>query len=201
MDFSLDAYHALNASRNAPGEDALPDLGRYLQWLWEGLAFPYRSLHQTSEAGGERVVIPSYRRNGKKIEARETVVYQLDDAFIATVFHTQESPPGQGGDAGGATGDAPPPRLLPLETLLVALGGFVPLGYVGVGGGAGEAGPRDGLLFWGMLAGAAAAPALAAVLALLMRYRRGRQNEPRRSSKRPARKAMMYPTEDTSLLP
>jgi hypothetical protein len=183
MGFSLAAYHALTAPRNAPGEDALPDLGGYLQWLWEGLAFPYQSLHHPA-AGEERVVIPSYRRNGGRIEAGETVVYQLDDAFIARAFYALESPPEQGGGAGGAAANAPYPRMLPLEALLFAQGGFVTLGYVGVGGDAGAGGPRGGILFWAMLVGAALAPALAAALALLMRYRRGRQNLPRRATKR-----------------
>jgi hypothetical protein len=179
--FSLDAYRAGEAARKAGGEDALPDLGFYLQWVWEGLAFPYRSLYRYERPGqpgqpgadGERVVIPRYRRNGGKIEARETTVYQLDDAFIAKAFHALESPPGQRGGTGGIAG---PPQMLPLETLLVAQGGFVTLGYVDLGGGAGE----SGLLIWAMLLGAALAPALTA----LGLYRKGRPNQSRRAVKR-----------------
>ena len=72
------------------GEE-LPSLVHYVDWVWDTLTYPYRSLHETEVLElvslGETVVLPYYRENQEGvIEEEPTAVYSLDEAFISAVM-------------------------------------------------------------------------------------------------------------------
>ena len=69
----------------------LPSLVHYVDWVWDTLTYPYRSLHETQiidlVAVGETVVMPSYQMNDKGIiQEGYTPIYSLDDSFIKSVL-------------------------------------------------------------------------------------------------------------------
>lgn len=69
----------------------LPSLVHYVDWVWDTLTYPYRSLHETQiidlVSAGETVVMPSYLLNDKDIIQEEyTPIYSLDDSFIKSVL-------------------------------------------------------------------------------------------------------------------
>lgn len=69
----------------------LPSLVHYVDWVWDTLTYPYRSLHETQiidlVSAGETVMMPSYQMNGKGIIQEEyTPIYSLDDSFIESVL-------------------------------------------------------------------------------------------------------------------
>lgn len=72
------------------GEE-LPSLVHYVDWVWDTLTYPYRSLHETEVLElvslGETVFLPYYRENQEGvIEEEPTAVYSLDEAFISAVM-------------------------------------------------------------------------------------------------------------------
>lgn len=69
----------------------LPSLVHYVDWVWDTLTYPYRSLHETQiidlVSVGETVVLPSYQMNDKGIiQEGYTPIYSLDDSFIKSVL-------------------------------------------------------------------------------------------------------------------
>ena len=88
---SFDTASFQDNRQNAYLEEELPSLVHYVDWVWDTLTYPYRSVHQSQvfelATGGETLSLPQYQVNQEGIIQEEyAVVYSLDDLFIASVM-------------------------------------------------------------------------------------------------------------------
>lgn len=88
---SFDSVSFQDSRRQEYSGAELPSLVHYVDWVWDTLTYPYRSLHEDQvmdlASAGETVMIPSYRMNDEGIIQEGYVpVYSLDDSFIDSVL-------------------------------------------------------------------------------------------------------------------
>lgn len=88
---SFDTASFQDNRQNTYLEEELPSLVHYVDWVWDTLTYPYRSLHQSQgfelASGGETLSLPQYQVNQEGIIQEEyAVVYSLDDLFISSVI-------------------------------------------------------------------------------------------------------------------
>lgn len=91
-----DAMTFDSASFQGDGQDArlgeeLPSLVHYVDWVWDTLTYPYRSLHDSAvrrlASVGETVLVPSYEMtDGGLIQEQLSDVQTLDEAFITAAI-------------------------------------------------------------------------------------------------------------------
>lgn len=89
MSFNTDSFQD-NVQQAYLGEE-LPSLVHYVDWVWDTLTYPYRSLHESPSlelvSVGERVVLPVYEINDEGlIQEQVTQIYHLDENFISSVL-------------------------------------------------------------------------------------------------------------------
>ena len=87
--FTVDGYESAKVFGHGDAS-VLPGLVDYLCWVWNSIAFPYRSLnHQNENANalpGETIDFPSYTMDSNGVLVESLVpVYVFDDGFIKAV--------------------------------------------------------------------------------------------------------------------
>jgi hypothetical protein len=140
-------------------DDALPDLGNFVYWVWNTLTFPYRSLHGSAIPGsetsarsfplrdvpGEVVTMPVYRRDGAGIVGSHEIRWVMDDSFIGEILNALDR-------VGEAT----------VEQVLKSQGGFVTVAYGSKSAGLTPGKGRTGGVLILLIAAAAISPAATA---------------------------------------
>ncbi|MDR3283979.1 MAG: hypothetical protein LBS97_02235 [Treponema sp.] len=113
--FSVRSFSDLEAFRTGIS-DELPDLGQFIRWAWDTLAFPYYSLNAPGERAasepGAKIVIPVYTRTATGITESALTVKVFDDQFVAETL--------------AAIDGLDPP---PFEKVLAAQGRFTLVSY------------------------------------------------------------------------
>lgn len=114
MSFNPSSFQE-NVQQSYLGEE-LPSLVHYIDWVWDTLTYPYRSLHEPDTlqlvSMDEKVMLPSYKVGEDGVIQEEfTQMYHLNEAFISSVLE-------------GIRGDG-----FQVETILKTQNCFTPVEY------------------------------------------------------------------------